>query len=249
MRNLVCYFDSIFQKIAKPVVTIIGTGGKTSLMFALAEAKRHAKTLVTTTTHIGRPREEDHLYDYFFDENHLPPDGQNGVTLCVSTEGGKIKSLPLPALEKIIPLYDYTFIEGDGSRTLPLKGWADYEPVLTQTTNITIGIVPLWTLGMPANNTIIHRLPLFLSLTGAHEGDTLEPRHFVRLITGTDVQRGLFSCARGKKILFFNQVEDDIMIANAKKIAAMLPSDFTAGLDGIIAGSVHNNSVLPLKFS
>jgi probable selenium-dependent hydroxylase accessory protein YqeC len=246
MENLLCYFDDIFREIEKPVVTIIGTGGKTSLLFHLARGKRHCKTLVTTTTHIGRPLEEDDLYDYFFDENNLPRSGQNGISLCVSTEGGKFKSLPLPTLEKIITAFDYTFIEGDGSRTLPLKGWADYEPVVTQSTNITVGIVPLWTLGKPASEKIIHRLPLFLSLTGAHEGGAIELKHFVPLITGTDRACGLFTRARGKKILFFNQTEDDETLASAKNLLAMLPQDFRGGLSGIIAGSVHNNSVTAL---
>jgi probable selenium-dependent hydroxylase accessory protein YqeC len=247
MERLIDYFDGIFRETAKPVLTITGTGGKTSLMFSLAQGKRHCKTLISTTTHIGRPREEEHLYDYFFDENNLPRKAQKGITLCVSTEGGKLKSLPLPLLEKIIPAYDYIFIEGDGSRTLPLKGWADYEPVITESTNITVGIVPLWTLGMPASGKIIHRLPLFLSLTGANEGDTLLLKHLVRLITGTVSSRGLFSNASGKKILFFNQIEDDTMLENAKKLSAMLPEDFTGTLRGIIAGSIHNNSAICLR--
>jgi probable selenium-dependent hydroxylase accessory protein YqeC len=240
MKGLDTYFDDVFHSIsAKPVVTIIGTGGKTSLLWKLAQGKRDHKTLVTTTTHIGRPRDSDDLYDYFFDENSLPVHAEKGVTLIGNTKNSGCASLPLETLEQIIPLYDYVFIEGDGSRGLPLKAWAAYEPVVTGSTSITVGILPLWTLGMPINEHIIHRLPLFLELTGAKEGDALELKHLVDVITGNASHGGLFKHAVGEKILFFNQVEDDKAMECAKALVGLLPEAFTnTFLYGIIAGSV-----------
>jgi probable selenium-dependent hydroxylase accessory protein YqeC len=156
------------------------------------------------------------------------------------------KALPLDALERLIPLYEYVFIEGDGSRSLPLKAWADYEPVVTESTDITVGILPLWTLGMPVDASIVHRLPLFLELTGAKAGGKLELKHLAALITGRGARGGLFKAARGKKILFFNQVEDDISLKRARELTSMLPDDFKDNLHGIIAGSVQNDSIVVL---
>jgi probable selenium-dependent hydroxylase accessory protein YqeC len=236
--------------LASPVVvTITGCGGKTSLLWKLAEEKREAKTLVTTTTHIGRPAESENRYDHFWDDQQCCADAVRsralrGVTLAGSTAGGEFAALPPESLANIIPLFDYVFIEGDGSRGLPLKAWANYEPVVSASTTITIGVLPLWTLGMAISDKIIHRLPLFCQLTGAREGEPLETSHFVSVITG-----GLFKGAHGRKILFFNQVEDDASLNAAREIIARLPQKFTQNLFRALAGSLRYDKFteLPLE--
>jgi probable selenium-dependent hydroxylase accessory protein YqeC len=251
--NNVWHANNVWRVFLEPplpcpvVVTITGCGGKTTLLWKLAEEKRGEKTLVTTTTHIGRPPEAENRYDYFWNEEDVEDvvdvvsRAERGVTLAGSTAGGKFASLPLETLEKIIPLFDYVFMEGDGSRTLPLKAWADYEPVVTSSTNITIGVLPLWTLGMAISDKIIHRLPIFCELTGARAGEPLEAKHFVSVITG-----GLFKGARGRKILFFNQVEDEKTLRAAREITALLPPDFARGLHRALAGSLRDNKFTDL---
>jgi probable selenium-dependent hydroxylase accessory protein YqeC len=104
-------------------------------------------------------------------------------------------------------------------------------------------MLPLWPLGMRVSETIIHRLPLFSLLSGAKEGDTIKPEHFVRVITGTPNARGLFAAAQGRKILFLNQVEDDKTLKQARELVSLLGEDFRAGLAGIIAGSVQKDII------
>ncbi|MDR2864359.1 MAG: putative selenium-dependent hydroxylase accessory protein YqeC [Spirochaetaceae bacterium] len=247
MEKLSDYFSSF----GKQVTTIIGSGGKTSLLWKLAESKREYKTLVTTTTHIRCPRRSENCYDYFFDTKSFCHSAMNdvkiGITLaadiCDDAETGKLKSLPIDTLEHIVPLYDYVFIEGDGSRLLPVKAWADHEPVVIKSTGITAGLLPLWPLGKPINAAIVHRLPLFLALTGAREGDELSLKHLVKVITGNNGYPGLFKKAQGKKILFFNQVEDEKTVETVKELVHMLPKDFTDTLSGIIAGSIHSDRI------
>jgi len=233
-----------------PVVNINGTGGKTSLMWMLARIFREYKTLVSTTTHIAVP--EKSFYDCFVDYsmlNELQQEPERGITLVLDGREGKGKSIPLNVLEDIIPRFDYVFLEGDGSRTLPLKGWADYEPVFTKHTNITVGVLPLWTLGMKIGADIVHRLPLFLSLTESREGEPLKPAHFARLITGNNGREGLFKGAMGDKVLFFNQIEDESALSRAREIVKMLPESFVSGLSLIAAGSVRKNNVFTVSLS
>jgi len=243
-----------FPLLPKEVVTINGCGGKTSLMLCLARQNRKHKTLVTTSTHIGMPPQS--AYDFLissFEEDAdvtLPPPVnyhiENGITLALDVSCGKIKSPPLNALENLVKLFDYAFIEGDGSRTLPLKGWAEYEPVVLQATTMTIGVISLWTLGKRISDKIVHRLPLFLTLTNSKEGEVINLNHFAKLISGSVVQEGLFKNARGRKILFINQVEDGAALQNAKELLALLPNDFLSGLSAVIAGSVHNEKSITL---
>ena len=56
-----------FDLQGKEIVSIVGSGGKTSLMWALAKTYRKEAVLVSTTTKIGFQRQ---LYDYFY-TNHF----------------------------------------------------------------------------------------------------------------------------------------------------------------------------------
>ena len=235
--------DECFGVSYKDCVTVIGTGGKTSLIKYLARKKRHLKTLITTTTKMAPLNDEKRFYDYFWDYSFLEknfPDPSLGITLTgiVDKDTGKLTSLPIDALEGLVSYFDCVFIEGDGSRGLPLKAWRVYEPVVISSTTITVGVLPLWTLGMVISEKIIHCLPLFMNLVDAREGEVLTLDHLVKVITGENA-KGLFASACGKRILFFNQVESYSSFLQVKELVSLLPEVFLSGLYKIIVGSVY----------
>ena len=255
MLSLGVWFKNLLGDSHPCVVTVIGSGGKTSLIWHLAGVLtgRNRRVLVTPTTKMFVPDKK--FYDRYC--NGVPPCLDSGVTLTgtFNEANGKLEALPPGELEAIIPGCDIVLIEGDGSGGLPLKAWAEYEPVVPSFTNITVGVLPLWPLGKPVSENLVHRLPLFTALTGAVPGKVLEIEHLLRLITGsggavngvvsndaaiTDTASapGLFAKARGKKVLFFNQVEDDVSLRQAGVLTEHLPTEFRRGLSGIIAGSV-----------
>jgi probable selenium-dependent hydroxylase accessory protein YqeC len=216
------------------VITVIGSGGKTSLIWRLAAsfaAQPGRKVLVSPTTKM-----------------FLPPQPEPGITLagCFNKSSGKLESLPDKTLKQIIAYYDFTLIEGDGAKGLPLKAWKEDEPVVLPLTTLTIGMLPLWVLGKTASENIVHRMPLFLTLTGAVAGEIIKPEHIPRFITGSKTQPGLFSRAQGKKLLFLNGAEDRKALEQGRKIASLLPAQFRSSLYGIIAGSVRDDWVSEL---
>jgi probable selenium-dependent hydroxylase accessory protein YqeC len=242
----------LVEQTAEPhVITVIGSGGKTSLIWRLAQHGRHRKTLVTTTTRMFFPPQEAGLYDYLLDAQGIQRGSFRptpGISLAGTRDevSGKYGSLPPALLESLVPWFDQILIEGDGSRMLPLKAWAAYEPVVPPYTTLTIGMLPLWPVGLPVSADIIHRLPLFSALTGAQPGDLLSLHHLVSVITGNPQEsgsKGLFSEAQGEKILFLNQIEDAAGLEHAKHLLSLLPRSFLAGLKGLIAGSVQQNQV------
>jgi probable selenium-dependent hydroxylase accessory protein YqeC len=164
----------------------------------------------------------------------------------LNTESGKLEALPPEELEKKAAAFGLLLIESDGSRGLPLKAWKPGEPAIPTLATATLGVIPLWPLGQPVSETIIHRLSLFLELSGAKEGEALKPEHLLRVITGYKDRPGLFAAARGKRILFFNQIEDNKGLQAARELAAMLPPRFRTGLYAVVAGSVREDKAIPV---
>lgn len=235
----------IFQFSKGDVVTIVGSGGKTSLMWLLAETYKENRVFVTTTTKIRRPASL--MYEEFRNNEDLllQPFG-SGITLAgeeIPGTEGKLGILCSEAFEKALPGFDYTFIEGDGSRNLPLKGWAKQEPVVPPATTCTIGIITLWPLGQKINEAIIHRLPLFCEISGSHPGETLTVEHVAAAIMHP---LGLMKAARGRKILYINQVEDSLSRNQALRLLAALSPVFLQELSLVAAGSIQRNEGLIL---
>jgi probable selenium-dependent hydroxylase accessory protein YqeC len=289
------------------VITLVGSGGKTSLIWLLArrlsQSRSLRKVLVTPAAKMLLPSRNGCFFDWCY--NGAPPAPARGISLSgtFNEKTGKLESLPLPELEGIIGGYDVVLIEGDGSKELPLKGWAAHEPVVPSFTGITVGMLPLWPLGKPVSGKIVHRLPLFRALTGAKPGEALSLDHLAALISGSQkngahsaarslrgfspndkenaqfcafstlqtpkgaqnpgvfavkgrknpqvpqAPRSLFSAARGKKILFINQIEDEADFSPARNLVSLLLPEFRSGLHRIIAGSVRQDTVQELKLS
>ncbi|MDR2479203.1 MAG: putative selenium-dependent hydroxylase accessory protein YqeC [Treponema sp.] len=252
-------FGGMEQGSSVQALTVIGSGGKTSLVWLLARCLAHGqavrpvyggrKILVTPASKMLLPAAGEQLFDRFC--NGTPGAALPGVTLAgrFNEASGKLESLEPPVLERIAPGYDLVLVEGDGSKGLPLKGWAEHEPVVPQCTAATVGVIPLWPLGRPASSAIIHRLPLFCALSGAEPEELLGAAHIAAVICGFRQHgeavpaKSLFSAARGKKILFFNQIENETAMRYAQEVTALLPPAFCSGLEHIIAGSVRENSV------
>ena len=132
-------------------VTLVGGGGKTSLLFALAwqAAREGRRVAVTTTTHIhahpGLPLAGDpeELAAYL---KRYPV-----VTYGVHWRSGKLA--PAGGLEDCLELADVVLIEGDGARGLPLKAPESHEPVIPAWTAAVAAVAGLDALGRPIVET------------------------------------------------------------------------------------------------
>lgn len=197
-------------KIARgAVISLVGAGGKTSLMYKLAEEGKAVdwRVLVTTSTRILVPTPDQ--YDrldlsgkIFSDCETLPP----GIYVAgvPDTDPTKMRSVNLELLYYHLNRFDLVLIEADGSAGKPLKGWKPTEPVVPHFTSATIGIIDIQTIGKRIDETLVHRLDLFCLLSGSSEGEPLSLGHLIRVITQND---GLFRAAVGVEKLFINKVE------------------------------------------
>lgn len=168
------------------ITAIIGSGGKTSLLYRLGrELAPRGRVILTTTTHIFQP-------------DWLPVARRSGSAplLCVGTPapGGKLTA-PEESIEDLAAIADYVLVEADGAARRPLKAHAAHEPVIPVGANQVICVVGASGLWRPAVE-VVHRPELFIQRSGSKMATPeavarvlLEEGLYTRvLINQTDVQ-------------------------------------------------------------
>lgn len=198
-------FSDTFEIERGDVVAITGGGGKTSLMFHLAEElSKLGRVLVTTTTKIYTPSEEKYERLIVGDEMFLG--GERNISVLGREEvEGKLHGLAYKEVAELLPEYDYILIEADGAKMKQLKGWREDEPLIPPFATKVIGVVNIKSVGKRGVEENIHRLENFLKMVDIDEGEEITPKVFKRYL-----QRGeFFKGYSGKRILFLNGVEED----------------------------------------
>lgn len=239
-----------FKISKKDILTIVGAGGKTSLMYSASSLlRKDYKVLVTTTTHIYIP--DNKFYDeiimltHFANENYhsILQNNKNGVYVIGShiVNNSKIKGLTFEMLDKITPYFDIVIIEGDGSKEKSLKGWNDNEPVIYPKTTKTIGVVDISSRGIDINEENIHRVDKFLDIINDYSNNKVNIEHLKKLILN---KNGLFKIYKGEKILFINKVENVNNRINALNIIKNIKNENQSYIDTFIYGSIFNNEFI-----
>lgn len=223
----------------RDIVCLIGAGGKTSLLFRLAaEARQQGdRVLATTSTRMFVPAPGDYdaidLSGTLFAETPVTAPGIYVGGQALPTNG-KMAGPTMDSLLRQYRQFDLVLIEADGAAGRPLKGWNMTEPVIPGWTTQTVGIIDIQAVGSTICSALVHRLDLFLQLTGARAGQRLSLEHLSRMVLH---RRGLFGQARGRRVLYVNKVETDRDVENLAGLKRHLP-DHT-----IVAGSLHQGVI------
>lgn len=198
--------NEVLKKIKKEnIISITGGGGKTSLIFFLAEElAKQGKVLITTTTKIYLPKTDD--YEEMYIENKIIKGNNKNIFIVGKNilNNNKLEGLPLNKLKELKKEYDYILIEADGAKRKLMKGWKKTEPVIPNFTNIVIGVVNLDILGKKMIESNIHRLRLFLEKTQGTYGKIIDENILEKYIKTGDFFKGF----RGEKIIFLNGIEN-----------------------------------------
>lgn len=131
------------------MTALVGAGGKTTLMYALAQqlAAAGRSIIVTTTTHIWAPA-------FLPLAGSLPQltrlqERHRLVVLGQKTQDGKL--VPPPDFDAVLlkKRADHVLVEADGSRSLPCKVPAAHEPVIPPEADAVLGVAGLQALDKP----------------------------------------------------------------------------------------------------
>jgi probable selenium-dependent hydroxylase accessory protein YqeC len=173
-------------------IAITGAGGKTSLLYALAQeiSSKGLKVVTTTTTKIFPPHPDQsprlillsedpqllRLPEVFALVHHVTV----GAGIISST--GKIAGLDDEALRTCLRFADHLLVEADGAAGRPVKAPEEWEPVIPAMSDLVIPVVGLDCLGKPATDRWAFRLERFLSVTGLQRGRVITPVALARLL-------------------------------------------------------------------
>lgn len=218
-------FLEAFKIVKGDVVCLTGAGGKSSLMFHLAEKGRRLgwKVLVTTTTRIRIPAPE--RYDLLDLSGESPHHGivKAGVVVggVKADEPDKIAPYPSPLSRGDRAEFDLILIEADGAARKPLKGWNPYEPVIPEYCSLTIGVVDISTIGLTIDTRNIHRLARFLEITGAETGAPVTLSNLRDLILSDN---GIFRNSRKRRAIYMNKMEYSANFTDGAELRQALPA-------------------------
>lgn len=191
-----------FFGIQKGITALIGGGGKTSTMYALAEELRtRGSVIVCTSTHILKPPQYPYLPVLI---NRLNPG--EAVSTGVS-EGAKLTA-PQQSFDELRQLADYILVEADGSRQLPLKAHAPHEPVIPVGTETVLVLIGIDGLNRPIREAA-HRPERFAEIV--HQStDAIVTKEMIRAVVET------YPRCDG---IIINKADDDARIKEAESLA------------------------------
>jgi len=221
------------------VVAVVGCGGKTSLIELVAAQSTDKKVLVSTTTKTFPMISEGVILCDTL-QSSIKHEPRKGIQ-CLgqyNQRNSKLEALPEHILVDMIPHYDIVFMEADGSRWLPCKGWRDDEPVVPYYCTHTVGVVTMNALGKAAMGDIVHHLPEFLALTGLCEGETITEQALEDMVCKP---AGMFKSSVGQRYLLVNQVEDDDTLGAAVSFLQTIKTKYPGRFKRLVYGSVHRD--------
>ncbi len=252
MTNLRENVDSLtraFKIQPGEVISLVGAGGKTTLMFALArELTLHEGVVVTTTTtKIFPPSSSDTSYVLVSeDENEirdfiLRKGYEYGHITVVSEKvnsSGKLKGINVEQVKMLRELGVVTFIiiEADGAARRPLKAPdTDYEPVIPQDTTLVIPVVGIDVLGCELNEEHVFRSEIAAKLAGIEVGGNVSLEVITILVTHKSGM-AYGSPVHARIVPFINKTDLTEGLKDARNLANMILDAKHPQIDRVVLG-------------
>ena len=165
------------------LVSLVGGGGKTTLLFALG-TQLVGTVVLTTTTKMGRDRTGGH------EPLLAPTDDALLRTLAArrvalawrATADHKALGVEPQVCDRWFGLVDHVVVEADGSRRMPFKAPLDYEPVVPSQTTTLVACVGAAALGVAIAEQC-QRPERVAAIAGCSPVDLLTPQRLAAVLT------------------------------------------------------------------
>lgn len=187
--------SSLMRLPARPLISIVGAGGKTTTMYTLATelAAQGKRVVTTTTTNIYIPRSDE--TDTLVVAAETPTllrmvnaawGRHRRVTVAGKVIGaGKLGGVQLDQPYALLQKggANVVIVEADGARHSMIKAPAEYEPVVPVQTNVALMVMSAAAINQPLSAEIAHRPERIAAVLDIKQGDILTPALIARLMT------------------------------------------------------------------
>jgi len=234
----------------KGVISIVGAGGKTTLMYALARELTAAgrRVLTTTTTKILPPAPDESPATIIarspreiIEKASLLLEYYAHLTIASEQlpENRKLRGLEFSVIERISTsnLFDFIIIEADGAAGRSLKVCASHEPVVYPFSDRVVGLAGLDVVGNPLTEERVFRSALFSGITGVKIADAITEEsvskaliHDLSLISVTKPDSEI--------IAFLNKADSIERRRSGERIGGLLKKDGGALFQRIVVGTL-----------
>jgi len=236
---------------AREVISLVGAGGKTTLMFRLAKelSLGGKKVITTTTTKILEPApgetgslfvdsDEERIKDFV--RGHL--DQYDHITVARERLGsGKLKGLSPNLVDELCHLQgvDAVIIEADGAAGRPVKAPREHEPVIPTSTTLMVAILGVDGLEMKLSEENVFQPERVSKITGVSMGERLTDEAMAILVIHPEgIFKGAPSSAR--VVAFLNKVDIPNGVARAKSIAQKILDKNHRQIERIVLGQLKS---------
>ncbi|MBI2881693.1 MAG: putative selenium-dependent hydroxylase accessory protein YqeC [Candidatus Tectomicrobia bacterium] len=244
----------------KSSVAIVGAGGKTTLLYRLARemapeaAKSGGIVLITTTTKIFRPSEEEAeavILSADLEEARKRIRKAARKDLRVVLAAGahpdprygreKLNGIPPGWAGALLGLDEvaWLLVEADGSQRRPLKAPGEGEPVWPEPTHVALGVLGLSALGRPLGLEWAFRPERVSSVTGLAVGEALGPGAFAAILAHPE---GIFrGCPDSARVIgFLNQADDPHRVVLGQEIGYILRKEQVSRMEALFVGRLES---------
>ncbi len=236
------------------VISLVGGGGKTTLMFALARelvAAGH-RVLTTTTTKIleaepslhGFPSlviEEDEEKLFQLVVWQLEQRGQVTAARARLPEQGKLQGVTPEVVDRLAQQKQiaHIIVEADGAAHRSLKAPSPTEPVIPSSTTLVVPVVGLDALGLRLTEENVFRSHLASEITGVPLGESVTAEAVTTLVVHP---RGMAkgSPPRARVIPFINKL-DMGDLSTARELAAMILREGHPRISHVVLGQARED--------
>ena len=235
----------------REVISLVGAGGKTTLMYRLArELLLSGKRVVTTTTtKILEPRPEETNFLFVdSDEKEIKDfvwqhlDQYRHLTVARERLGsGKLKGVSTDLVNELWSLdkIDTIIVEADGAAGRPVKAPREWEPVIPTATTLVVAILGVDGVGKELNEENAFQPERISKITGIPVGEKLTDEAMAILMVHPE---GLFKGApsSSRVVAFFNKVDIPKGVAKAKDISRKIFGKKQRQIERVVLGQLKN---------
>ena len=234
---------------AREHIALVGGGGKTTLMFALADELRRKgkRVLASTTTKVWHREALEYekvlLVEDDADWGKKQAEGlkSEGTAFLGKSilESGKVEGISASLADKIFrdSNVQYIVVEADGSAGHPLKAPAEHEPVVPGSVTMIVAMMGLEAMSARLDEATVFRLELVWSFSGIETGGILTPSALAKVFIHP---AGLFKGAPegARRVVFLNKEDLFEEDTRAVELADILLADPMKKIDRVILGSI-----------